>query len=318
LAKAAAPTVAERYLVPASLADFEFLHFYSTATYSTLTDRAETQVLWNTVVPQLAFQHDFLLHSLLGVAALHAASNQPNKRTQHMDAALEHYNHALPLYRSGISQISSTNCSALFACSSLVVVFAFGFALLREPCGGGLKAPIEEISSIFLLLRGAHTVLREAWHYIEAGEFGIMFRGRFVDGSTVMSPELSASLDQLEAHNHPPWTEACSKDVYEVAIEKLRQCFIGIWEQEDKAFVLSWPMMVESSYIKLLSEQRPMALAILAHYAVALDVVKERWWSTGWGEQLLSDISLSLTGEWQTLISWPLQAVKERNSPFCS
>jgi hypothetical protein len=145
-----------------------------------------------------------------------------------------------------------------------------------------------------------------------------MFRGRFVDGSTVMSPELSASLDQLEAHNHPPWTEACSKDVYEVAIEKLRQCFIGIWEQEDKAFVLSWPMMVESSYIKLLSEQRPMALAILAHYAVALDVVKERWWSTGWGEQLLSDISLSLTGEWQTLISWPLQAVKERNSPFCS
>jgi len=302
--------------MPVSLEDLELLHYYSTATYSTLTDREDIRALWQSVVPQTAFKHDFLLHSMLGVAALHLATEQPDRWAQHMDAAIRYHNLALPKYRWSLDRIDSRNCSALFACSTLVVVFAFGFSLLRAPNGMGLETPVLDVSNIFALLRGSHVVLREAWQWIEAGDFGAMFKGRAVDQKMKMPPAMKASFRLLEEHNDSPSVDPSDRKVYEVAIRKLCECISGVWVQADKAFALSWPILVEPSYIVLLDEEEPMALAILAHYAVLLDVIRERWWSTGWGEQLLFDISQSLDGEWQSLIAWPLMAVSERNNPF--
>jgi hypothetical protein len=306
-----------RYML-VSLGDLELLHHYSTATYSTLTDRTDIRHLWRTAVPLAAFEHDFLLHSMLSVAALHLATEQPNRWAQHMDAAIRHHNLALPKYRSSLDRIDSRNCSALFACSTLVVVYALGFSFLRAPHGMGLETPVLGISDIFALLRGSHMVLREAWQWIEVGEFGALFEGRAVDQYKEMPPAMKASFRLLEEHNDSPSVDPSDREVYEVTIRKLRECFIGVWVQGDKAFALSWPILVEPSYIVLLDKEEPMALAILAHYAVVLDVVRERWWSTGWGEQLLLDISQSCSAEWQALIAWPLEVIGERSNPFNS
>jgi hypothetical protein len=150
---------------------------------------------------------------------------------------------------------------------------------------------------------------------MEAGELSSLFKSQDPDHRTQMPPEVMASFRSLQQLNKSSYVEPCNRQTYESAIERLQECYISVFlNQVDKIFALSWPILVEPSYMLLLRAREPMALAILAHYAVVLDVVKERWWSMGWGEQLLFDISQSVSADWQPVLSWPLKAVKERRS----
>lgn len=67
--------------------------------------------------------------------------------------------------------------------------------------------------------------------------------------------------------------------------------------------------MIESEYEKLLAERQPIALIILAHYAVNLDTFKGYWWLRGWGRQLILNIKRCIGEEerWAALMSWPLE-----------
>lgn len=54
-----------------TLSDLELMHFYTASTSLTLSNAPSRRNVWQSVVPQIAFSHDFLLHGLLAFAALH-------------------------------------------------------------------------------------------------------------------------------------------------------------------------------------------------------------------------------------------------------
>ncbi|ORX95731.1 hypothetical protein BCR34DRAFT_579117 [Clohesyomyces aquaticus] len=294
--------------------DLQLLHHYTVATYVTIADHDHIRELWQTTVPRMALKYEFLMHGLLSVAALHLASSHPESDTSYTDAAICHHDLALAEYRVQLNDIDSENCSALFACSTMVILFAFGFSLSRVHCGAGIQRPVQEITNIFVLLRGSYALIQESWHWLETGELSLLFQERAGDASTVLPHEVMASFRRLEEFLESAEADFQEKSVYQTAIRRLKECFVSVLPNHaDKGLVLSWPMLVEPVYIVFLTEERPMALVILAHYATVLDTVKSSWWALGWGKQLLLDICQLLSEEYQSLVWWPQIAIQRKD-----
>ena len=71
--------------------------------------------------------------------------------------------------------------------------------------------------------------------------------------------------------------------------------------------IFVWPIAIPQSYLGLLSERRPEAMIILAHYAALLQRVDDQWYMRGWGQYLVQQIDAALGQEWQSWLEWPKQ-----------
>ena len=68
-------------------------------------------------------------------------------------------------------------------------------------------------------------------------------------------------------------------------------------------------MTSSHDYLRLLTEQRPEALILLAYYAVILHRRRRSWIIGDAGRLLITAISSHLGRHWQPLLEWPRQQV---------
>jgi hypothetical protein len=66
---------------------------------------------------------------------------------------------------------------------------------------------------------------------------------------------------------------------------------------------------VAEEFITLIENQRPEALAILAHYAILPGRIRGVWWIEGWGMNLVTAAALVLGEERKSWIEWPVGVV---------
>ena len=75
--------------------------------------------------------------------------------------------------------------------------------------------------------------------------------------------------------------------------------------------VMPFPIQCPLECIERLKEQDPLALAILAHYAVIIHWLREKHlWMRGWGKDIVDVVKDTLSGEWLDCIEWPLGQVQ--------
>ncbi|KAH9208749.1 hypothetical protein DL95DRAFT_479567 [Leptodontidium sp. 2 PMI_412] len=106
-----------------SLCDLELLHFYTASTSLTFSNVTARQYVWQCVVPQIAFSHDFLLHGLFALAALHLSRVSPERRANLSASASKHHALALPMFRLAGENINSVNRHACAAFGLLLTVY---------------------------------------------------------------------------------------------------------------------------------------------------------------------------------------------------
>ena len=68
-------------------------------------------------------------------------------------------------------------------------------------------------------------------------------------------------------------------------------------------------MTASPEYLKLLTEQRPEALVLLAYYAVVLHHRRRSWVIGDAGRLLITSLSFNLGRHWQPLLEWPRQLI---------
>jgi hypothetical protein len=81
--------------------------------------------MWRDIVPQLAYQHEFLMHALLACTALHIAYLNPDQRSEFIIKARIHQDHAMPLFRAAVPNVESENCDPVSVFARLVSMTAF-------------------------------------------------------------------------------------------------------------------------------------------------------------------------------------------------
>ena len=291
--------------------DLEIFNHYAAYTSSSLSDRDSVQLTWRVAVAKEAIPHNFLMHALLGFASTHLAQLCPVQRNAYGAEAVKHRNLALRSCIPDLRNITPTNCHALFAFSSLIAISTFVFpnSMNESPV-----VPIENILSFFILIRGVNTVLQGGLDWIRSGSLEPLIQdGRlnWRHDFPLLPAAFHAPFESLRALNANASAGTTIRKMYAEVIQDLENSYAAHHPiASDRSLVFIWCAIVPEEYVSRVRKRQPIALVILAHFAVLLHSVSAQWWAGDRGRRLTEAIHAELDDKWKPAVRWPMDAVQ--------
>lgn len=291
----------------ATLLDLELLHHFTTVTCFTVSNIPSKQQIWQVAIPREAMSHQFLLHALLAIAAVNLMYLDPTKRHRYESAASNHRNLALSMSIPALNEVTPENCHALFALSCVVSLLAFAFPYRKQLLLP--STPVDDMLSVFVLIRGVQTVLQSAQEWITQGALGALI-GNWNPTVSPLPEDINSAFEKLFDKNDIDTPDPSTREFYRSTIQGLRKAFeIHTVVQGDPGLIFTWLLMVQASYVAQLEEKDPMALVILAHYAVLIHSSDGQWWTESRGAQLFEAIHRMLPPEWLSAVELPRKII---------
>jgi hypothetical protein len=216
---------------------------------------------------------------------------------------------ALSLLRPALAELDKDNCHAIFACGHLIVKYAFayphisGCLVLSAGTGAGAE--------VVALLRGAFSLHDRCRTWLSSGPLGSC-----LEMPLDPPPSFTLNLDDRRLSALLPLFADSGKDsaVCREALNVLRRLFAMIampnQTSSTKTLVFSWPVQVTQEYLAQMSERKPKALVVLAHYCILLNMIDSFWFMNGCASRLLSQCKHGLGDEMLPYIQWPLSVVR--------
>ncbi|KAI5925187.1 hypothetical protein F4810DRAFT_700336 [Camillea tinctor] len=319
--------------IPWTVEDFELFHHY-------------VQVrLWQDQTPRLAFRHHSVLHLILAIAALHLARQDLNRSAGLVDRAETHIAIALRQTTQILTNLSEQNCAELYIATVLIctctfakqpgprhlLIVAEGQEVAWWELFRGVRIVVETIgiARIMALIASeagegpsAPPVARTSTQQAEQEQTYIVFRT--IEWETALS-NLSSFVE-----GQAPGPR---KDTYRNTVNMLKWCFQETFGTSadpkpaaDAKFqvIMIWMYVLEDEYVDMLKEDEPVALVILAYFAVLLQTLESVWYLRGWAAHIVQGVSGILESSspqpihharW---IEWPMTQVRNGTSALCS
>ena len=139
-----------------NMAHLKLFHHFITSMGPSVEVGDNIQALWTEIIPQIAFKHDFLMHSLLAVSALHTAHTITEHRDLYSEQAASHQNQASRLAQSEMMNANVSNSDALFAYSIFTMWYSFASHAL--PLMENSRRPLQRAIQTINVLRGIRTI----------------------------------------------------------------------------------------------------------------------------------------------------------------
>ncbi|KAK0448336.1 uncharacterized protein EV420DRAFT_854583 [Desarmillaria tabescens] len=283
--------------------NLELLHHYSTATSYSLSSDPATANVWRIVVPKIAFdpRNKCLLHAILAVSALHARYADPTATHYAIAASTHHWQAKTGVQKAEMD--GKVDINAVFITEALVALYEFATSTTVSSYSSGWQ----------ITFRAIPPKVARNWTQLQNGVLRPMFI-TLAPTIILTSPEgpfLSSLSTLLSTENSPPDVE----ELHDVSVYKSYKDSIHFLEISWKASFekdycmhasCMWWSKVSNTFIRLLIEQRPRALIILAHYCVMMKRVAEDgpWWvRKQWGNEATRIMSV-LDARWTPWIGW--------------
>ncbi|KAH8587382.1 hypothetical protein B0O99DRAFT_401075 [Bisporella sp. PMI_857] len=299
-----------------NVADLELLHVYDTSTSYTLGNVPGYQSFLRIHVPRMAFSHNFLLHSILAISALHLSFLRKDLQPLYMSRATYHQNAAL---RIATPLLNNSGCDyktigpPLYMLSNICTFFTLG---IGPQTGDFLLFGDKGISQWLVIFRGARSILESSnYALLKHSDLSPMFSlfvPREMQPTNNMRNKNIEDLRKMiveEAHDHPNYP------IYMEALETLSKSFLpatmttaGTYQVPFQS-IFAWLYLLSDDFVLCLIQREPIALVILAHFCVLLNSISSFWWMQGWVHHLISEIYNSLDPVYLIWIGWPLEQV---------
>jgi hypothetical protein len=283
--------------------------------------------LWEGEIPLLALSCDYLIHGIISMAALHLAHLNPDQRPEYELLSTHHQNIALPSFQAELSTMSTENCHQIFAFSLILMITHFAPSFSFEASLLYPEATLfKGLAGWIAWHHGCHAILSQARLHIVAGPFGPLLDGArkarliFESITDIAEDENERSLKRLLHHitnthrsiQNPTSMSADQEiDVYVRAINQLRKLLAASSQSQDaltcRTLALIWPVVILEAFDKLLSEMRPPALTIMAHYCLLLKMCEPCWFVTCGSPEMIETVQRMLDNEWTVYLEWPMQ-----------
>jgi hypothetical protein len=208
--------------------------------------------MWQRVFPEVGFEHPFVAHAILSLAALHIAHGNGGGGANVVKAAA-HHNEALLGFRQAVAHITDANSEALFIWSLLSMIYVFG--LLTQRGGGDDDVGAAETERRHAMtrkdlvlgvewipmIRGIDAVLHPTHNYLRFGRMQIiMGLGNWDE----LEPAAVASqgVDGYLSRTRETWKNSGDAGTYDRALWILRKCwmFIRQFDTMDAAMLATW------------------------------------------------------------------------------
>ncbi|KAH8818758.1 hypothetical protein DL96DRAFT_1684374 [Flagelloscypha sp. PMI_526] len=298
--------------------ELELLHNWTTNTILTfIPDLPATRYGFQVLLPQLAFQNDFLLHATFAITSLHMNHLLPS--SDYLPLAKMHCQRAvLGVFNAPMDSVSP---DAVLMTNILLATY-----WLASPSWGSNHESY--LPDVFNWIPAARTFMRRIGFYYQDLLEGTVSEPSFLPLAVLGKdvPVLAPFPSIFYQIYHPedsPFDKDELKDAhilaaYDIALRRVSTCS---WAASIDSSIRSMVMYaflstVPDIFITLFLEQRPRALILVAHYCAILGQLDGAWWYT-WErcEHDLQRILSLLDEKWLPCMEYPLTllAVKGQN-----
>jgi Fungal specific transcription factor domain len=300
------------------------MHHYGTVTSLTLASTSTLQKMFQQDIPRVAVQHQFLIHAILSLAAIHLSNLQPSLSDKYQLLYRKQHHLALSLTRQALARICEDNCTALFAAASLISIislFEFSHDTLELNQKAG-DSPHGKITELISTIHGASSIYHATSPLIISGPMSALIRTYTHHGLTdlVQSPELADRVNALRSlvRSGPFGYER--RAAFETTIKRLE----NLWAEFEDALhrdtiepgkILAAIYDIQPPCINSLKEGDPFALIIFAHF-IFLIAACESWYLTGMSVKALDIIKRTLDEDWHIWLGWPEEQLKNNFAAF--
>ncbi|KAF4973872.1 hypothetical protein FZEAL_9172 [Fusarium zealandicum] len=295
------------------------LHHYDTAVCAILAEDEATVEVWKKIVPEAAFSHEFLMHGLLALSALHYAQSHPSQRREYGLISSHYQSLALQIFATKLQDISEDNFEPYFFLATFIFILSMRSISDRQDSQS--PADPSDISQSFMLLQGIKSICEfkpiETWSrdgplapLMEREEpTPVNHTGAFqtrMDRLYTLARDLSPTFSAINEQS------SCL-----LAIESLRttqaNCIAADTPSSRARRIWLWPVSLTHYFIELISQKHHVALIILAHYAaLARPFEHPHWMNREWSSNVFASVENALEEKWHEWISWPKRSLLER------
>ncbi|KAK8005505.1 Upc2 protein [Apiospora arundinis] len=273
--------------------------------------------LYSEAVFKPAVSAPYLMHELLAFSALHLSTQQVDDaaRADYLQQATALQTRALALFNAVEHDVREENCMALFAFSSLLGMHTLFDAVAScKDLGDILDKTIHYLK----VHRGVYAITSRSWQIlrqseirciVDAIETGAKLYEQQPDDTDNECNRLSSLLRAHSDKLGPGPYRACQE-----AVEALHWTF-GVRRTVHAPYsthvTLAWPVRVTADFAELLQQRQPIALVILAHWAVLLHVDREFWIFGDAGQRLIRALLTYLGSYWDKWLDLPRSVFHE-------
>ncbi|KAI9051905.1 hypothetical protein LZ554_004161 [Drepanopeziza brunnea f. sp. 'monogermtubi'] len=298
-----------------NLVDLELLHHFTTVTAATLHNDPSVKRLWTTTVPQLGYKHDFVMHGILAISALHIGYYYPERKEYWTKQASLHHRSSLAKATPALSDVNETNAAELYIFSVLTCLCTY--ATLIDTDDPVTEGPYG-LAQYITVSRQSDSIARMVSDSLRAGPLGVLIssdrRWRWCEQVSHDTLSGARELRELSAVINQRHSDPRIKEAYQTAIDDLLNIFHAISvmspEMREASDAFVWPSRLTDEYLELLRQPTQEALVILAYFAVLPEQIDSAWWLEGFGRRLFWKIYPLIQDDYLHWIQWPLREIE--------
>lgn len=289
--------------------------------------------LWQTILPQIGFQHPFVAHAILSLAALHMSYIDGSQNRSCIMEATQHHEIAVAGFHECVNNLTQDKSEALLAWSilNLLYVFSISKQLADSAERNSPRLRKDRLLGVewIPMMRGIDAVLGPYYDFLSKGRMSTILTlanwGELNPDDLVSDP---ADLELCRLRD--VWKTSGDAEVYEQALSIMRKCrmYTMQFEAMDVQTLQRWgcnrawagPMafihFAPQQYFTLLHQRQPPSLLLFAYFGAFLHLLDDYWFIEGWGKDIVEMADELLGSYWRPWIYWPLQSVVERSCKY--
>ena len=262
----------------------------------------------------MAMEYDNLLYGIFAISALQLLRADP-ENMELIDARENYLGLSLREHRKAVAQLCSKSADSVCFASILVLIDAFTSLQDR------VLEPYSPPRAWINMARGAESIfttsLDSIKNYQTARIMTVVNAHPSLPASHVLFAEsnrekLLGLLSQNIAPGQEVWDEE-TREAYEKTLSYIGGAQIGL-EGHDHPLancrlMMAFANMVPDKFLTFVEEQRPRALAVMAHYFALSARLEHLWWVGDTGKREIGGIQRFLPDEWQDFIQLPVRLV---------
>jgi hypothetical protein len=307
--------------------DMALLHHWITVASHSILKTHELDHYWHSVLPSIGFRHQYVIHSILSLSALHIAHTNPPDKEALLDLAAEHRSNALDGFTKDLHIVGFDNSTAIFANSTLVFFYAFASfskTFAGEKSNSNIRTAQVLGKEWIVLVRGTAAVLEPVRMHIREGPLRAFLElHNFYELEDAMNSADDSGFEDRLLDVKKIWTAHKHAKVYNETSHILLRCnawmaqFKIMTDEAKSAFGYNrfcsgpfiWLIFAPEKYIILQQQRQPPALILFAYYGVLLHRLNSYWWAEGCGQSIVTAVDACLGPYWSSLLEWPKEAV---------
>ncbi|KAJ5825274.1 hypothetical protein N7474_002412 [Penicillium riverlandense] len=273
---------------------------------------AGVREMWGVSVPQMAFEYEPLLHTLLALGAAHRATLLPGEASSLRPIYHSYIASTLQRHRPVAAKIDKSTSESV--CLNAILISLYALFLRSEPSTEPYEPPLLWLS----MARGIRTVLKEVYHDLVRSnsrlcplllaEPTIWFQGPYKGPKKPFHFLFEYRRDEEEMDDK-------TVKAYRDTIAYLERLYMAIQTNEPDFVVrklfTGFPPIVPGEFLDFVYERRPRALVIMAYFFALAKNIEDTWWLRGIPEREVRGINSIVPPEWKWTMGWALNLISE-------